>query len=87
MSKKAYKELQKKLKNRFKPTTKDYNINGSVGQWVAQSNIKPKPEHTKIICLIFGSVPYCYQESDRKVILNYLKKHKYKEFKRERLSQ
>ncbi len=79
--KKTYKQLQKKLKNHFdKPTTRDYNIAGGVGLWLKQCGIKkPTAKHLNIVCLIFGSVPYPYQEKDRKVILKYLKKHKYKD--------
>ncbi len=79
----AYKQLRKKLKNSFAPTTKDYNLNGSIGQWVRQSGIIPNSNHTMIICSIFGSVPYCYQENDRKKILLYLETNKFKQFKKD----
>ena len=82
--KKAYKELRKKLKNKFvKPKGNDYEINGSVGLWVTQCGIKATSKHTDIICTIFGSVPYPYQELDRKFILYFLRENKYKDFKNE----
>ena len=75
---KAYKQLRKKLKNKYQKqnTAKGYNIYGSVGDWVTQCGINCKPTHLRIICEIFGSVPYVYQERDRKVILKYLKENK-----------
>jgi len=79
--KKAYKQLQKKLSNKFKRLdSKDYSVLGNVIRWVEQSGIKYNRKHLDIICNIIGSVPYPYQEKDRKVILKYLKNHKYKEF-------
>ena len=83
--KKAYKQLQKKLKDEF---TFDGNINeykvlGSVGQWVKLSGIKPTEAHVQIICKIMGSVPYPYQQKDRTKILTYIKKNKYKQFKKD----
>jgi hypothetical protein len=83
--KSSYKELRKNLKNRFYKEPKGYEIRGSVGVWCKQCDINPTPKTLKIICLIFGSVPYCYQESDRTKILKYLKTHKYKDFKNEYL--
>ncbi len=86
MSKKAYKQLRKKLKNHFTiPKGNNYAVYSSIGLWVKQCGITPKLEHTNIICTIFGSVPYPFQEADRTKILKYLKNHKYKEFKNERL--
>ncbi len=83
--KKAYKELRKKLKNKFvKPKGNDYAINGSVGLWLHQCGIKPTETHITIIYKIFGSIPYPYQEWDRKFILKYLKNNKYKGFKNEK---
>ena len=83
LMKEAYKELRKKLKDEFNfpNTTNEYNVLGSVGQWIRLSGIKPTEKHTKIICAIMGSVPYPYQQADRTKILTYIKKHKYKEFK------
>jgi len=69
-----------KLKNKYVKTPGEFMIYSSVGTWVSQCGIKPKPEHLRIICEIFGSVPYVHQEKDRKVILKYLKKNK--KFKR-----
>jgi len=83
----AYKELRKKLQDSYTPDGRDYRVNSSIGQWVRYSGIKPTLKHTNIICTIFGSVPYVYQPKDRKVILDYLKKHKYKEFKNEKLTK
>ncbi len=77
---KPYKQLRKKLKNKYVKTPGEFMIYSSVGAWVSQCGIKPKPEHLRIICEIFGSVPYVHQEKDRKVILKYLKKNK--KFKR-----
>ena len=79
----AYKQLRKKLQNKFKVTTKDYSLNGSIGQWVEQCGIKPLAAHTNIICTIYGSVPYCYQEQDRQQILLYLETNKFKQFKKD----
>jgi len=81
--KKEYKELRKKLKNEFKPSKKnlEHKLKGSVGLWLIQCDIEPTSIHLNIICSIFGSVPYCNQEYDRKYILDYLQNNKYKEFK------
>ena len=81
--KKQYKELKKKLKNEFiKPNHgQNFDAYGGVGLWCLQCGVKPSQIHTTIICKIIGRVPFLYQESDRKVILKYLKKNKYKEFK------
>ena len=83
--KKAYKQLQKKLKDDFNfPNTKnEYDVLGSVGQWVKLSGMTPTDNHTKIICKIMGSVPYPYQQKDRTKILTYIKKNKYKQFKKD----
>lgn len=78
--KKAYKQLCKKLNDGFTKSGNSYDINGSVGKWVHQCGIKATSEHTEIICIIFGSVPYPYQQADRKTILKYLKKNKYKDY-------
>ena len=84
--KKAYKQLQKKLGDEFEFATNalEYYTLGSVGQWVKHSGIKPTEDHTTIICKIMGSVPYPYQEADRKKILTYLKKNKYKDYKKDK---
>ena len=81
--KNEYKELRKKLKDEFSRINngKVYESIGSVGLWVKQCGIKPTVIHTNIICGILGRVPFVYQQSDRKIILSYLKKHKYKDFK------
>ena len=83
--KKAYKELQKHLKNKYVKQNQNggYPISDSVGLWVHQCGIRMRSYHFIIIANIFGSVPYPYQEADRKKILKYLKKNKYKEFKNE----
>ena len=81
MNKKAYKELQKKLKDKFTKPRGEYAIPTVVGTWMAQCNIKPTATHLNIICKIFGGVPYPHQPLDRKVVLKYLKKNKYKKFK------
>jgi len=83
MKKEAYKQLRKKLKDKFTSTTKDYNLAGSIGQWVAQCGITPNKHHTNIICTIHGSVPYCHQEQDRRNVLRYLKHNKFKAFKKD----
>ena len=78
----AYKELRKKLQNVFSvPKGNDYAIKGSVGLWFTQCGISANSKHLNIVCTIFGSVPYPHQEEDRLIILNYLKKNKYKEYK------
>ena len=84
MNKKAYKQLQKKLQNKFdKPKYNgEYCGLSSVRLWVKQCGIKPHVDHTRIICKIKGRVPYPYQKADRKFILKYLKKNKYKDFKK-----
>jgi len=83
--KKAYKQLQKKLKNKFKKTliTNEYSLIEGIKDWLKICNIKPSQKHIKIICKIFDdSVPYPYQESHRLKTLEYLKNHKYKQFKK-----
>lgn len=79
----SYKELRKKLKNKFdKPNGgHNYEAHSSVGVWVKQCGIRPTATHTTIICKIMGHVPFVYVEADRKKILKYLKKNKYKVFK------
>lgn len=77
--KKEYKQLRKKLTNKFNPMlpyNNGYETVGNVQHWVKQSGIKYNSNHLKIICLIFGSVPYPYQKKDRKKILKYLKNNK-----------
>jgi len=77
-----YKELRKKLKNEFKkPSGNDYKITHSVGEWLKQCGLKPTSTHLTIICKIFGSLPYPYQELDRKFIIDYLKNNKYKVYR------
>lgn len=79
--KKAYKDLRKKLKNHFdKPKGSNYEVSSSVGLWLHQCGVKPTEKHIQIIYKIFGSIPYPYQETDRKFILRYLKKNKYKDY-------
>jgi len=86
--KKEYKQLRKKLKNKFdKPRGKDYAIQGSVGMWFEQCGIKPTSKHLNIVCTIFGSVPYPYQEYDRTTIIRFLKHNKYKGYKNARPSK
>jgi len=80
MSKKAYKQLQKKLQDSYFNKKGEYGISGSVGDWLKQSSIKPTKEHLTIVFNIFGSVPYPYQREDRSTIIKYLKKNKYKAY-------
>lgn len=82
MSKKAYKELQKKLKNKFTRVGSEYGIPSVVGLWFLQCGIIHTSDKLNIVCTIFGSVPYPHQEADRKIVLKYLKKNKYKQFKK-----
>lgn len=86
--KETYKELRKKLKDEFKHESgsKGYAISASVGLWVKQCGIRPTPESLSIICIIFGAIPYPYQEKDRTVIIEFLKNNKYKSFKKMYLS-
>ena len=80
--KKSYKQLKKKLLNRFlSGTSREYSVDASVGQWVAQCKIPVNHKHTEIICTIYGSVMYPYQEKDRVIVLEYLKNNKFKDFK------
>ncbi len=80
MSKKAYKELRKKLKNKFTGSSQ-YGVPSAVLDWIDQSDIDTTLEHLNIVFTIMGSVPYPHQEADRLVIINYLKEHKYGYFK------
>ena len=74
---KAYKKLRKLLRNRFVNTTrKEYDIVGSIREWMRQSGIKPTDERVLILVTIYGSAFYPYQKKDRKVILKYLKENK-----------
>lgn len=81
MNKKAYNELREKLKNKYTKPNKEYGVPSAVSDWLIQCGIKPHVGNLNIICWIMGSVPYPHQEADRKVILKYLKKYTYKEFK------
>lgn len=83
--KNEYKELRKHLKDSYPPIKGNtYELVGGVGLWLVHSDIpKPNATHLKVIFNIFGRVPYPFQIADRKVILDYLKSHKYKEFKDE----
>jgi len=76
--KKAYKDLRKNLKNKFKklPYNGEYCTVGNVEHWIKQHCKKYSKDHFVIVCNIMGSVPYPYQEKDRKKILKYLKKNK-----------
>ncbi len=78
--KKAYKQLQKKLKNKFIQSG-EYGVPSAVDEWFKQCKINPTSEHLNIVCTIFGSVPYPHQEKDRLFIIEYLKDNKYKVFK------
>lgn len=80
MSKKAYKELRKKLKNKWVKPKGEYGLPSAIGAWLVQCDIQPTVEHTNILCRIMGSVPYPHQESDRLILITYLKNHKYKEY-------
>ena len=82
--KKSYKELKKKLKNKFTRPKGEYSVPSSTGVWFKQCGIKPTPSHLFIVCTILGSVPYPHQESDRLIIITYLNKTKYKAFKNDR---
>ena len=79
--KKAYKELQKRLVNRYLKPKGEYGIPSSVGDWFVQCGIKPTSNHLAIVCKIMGYIPYPHQESDRLIIITYLKKNKYKVYK------
>lgn len=90
MSKKIYKELQLCLKDSFTAslgkTEHGYNIVKGVADWVKHSDMKPTKTHTDIICDIFNnSIPYPYVDKHRKVILKYLRKNKYKDFKKDKM--
>lgn len=78
-----YKELRKKLKDKFVKVNGGFNYEAhrSVGLWVSQCGITPTVVHTDIICTIMGHIPFVYQPDDRKKILDYLKGNKYKNFK------
>ena len=76
-NKKAYKQLRKKLKNKYdKPVESEYSAQRAVKLWVTQSGIKYAPTHLKLLCVIYGAIPHPYQESSRKKILKYLKRNK-----------
>ena len=81
MSKQAYKELKSNLVDEFFNKKGDYLIKDSVGNWLKQCGVQPTEEHLNIVFKIMGSVPYPAQQSDRLIIITYLKNHKYKEFK------
>ena len=75
--KKAYKDLRKNLKDSFERLPgMDYEIGGNVQHWIKQHCKKYSEDHFRIVCKIYGSVPYPYQEKDRKKILKFLKKNK-----------
>jgi len=80
MSKKAYKELRKKLKNEWIKPKGEYGLPSAIGAWLVQCGIQPTTEHTNILCRIMGYLPYPHQESDRLILITYLKAHKYKEY-------
>jgi hypothetical protein len=82
--KKAYKDLQKNLKNSFdKLPGTDYSIAANARHWIKQHCKNYTDEHFVILCKIYGSIFYPYQKKDRKVILKYLKNHKFKDFSKE----
>ena len=82
--KNSYKELRNKLRNRYtRMNKKEYGIVDGVGYWLKQCDIKPTEINVQIICNIFGSVPYAYQEMDRLFIIDYLKDNKFKVYKNE----
>jgi len=54
----------------------DYPIRASVEEWLRQCGLEPKQKYIQIICDIFGSIPYPYQEAHRIEILHYLKHNK-----------
>lgn len=80
--KKLYNELRAKLKDEYFTNSGDYAIMGSVGSWLKQCDVKPTRDTLGIVCDIMGSVPYPAQSEDRLFIINYLKKNKYKQFKK-----
>lgn len=76
---KPYKQLRKKLKNKYcNPFTVDtgYNGIGAIIAWVSQSGITCKAKHVQILVRINdGKLFYPYQKADRKKILKYLKEN------------
>ena len=83
MSKKIYKELREKMKNTYNHSSNNnYGIVDGVGTWMVQCDVKPTQEKLELLCKINGGKYfYPYQKADRKVILKYLKKNSYKDFK------
>jgi len=83
--KKTYKELRESLSGAYsKRKGRDYySLMDGVGHWLKQSGIRPTPAHLEIICNIFKGVPYPYQRADRLRILGYLKKNKFKHYKKQ----
>lgn len=83
MTRHHYNELRTYLKDSFvkrKDVDKGYGLFDGVGDWVKQSGITPRVEHTNIIVKIFGSVPYPYQQQDRTKILKFLRANRYGKF-------
>ena len=87
----AYKELRNALSKKFKTQLTnghEYDIVENVYAWVRQSGLKPTIEHFKIISVINdGVVPYPYQKSDRKRVLDYLRDNNYKSFQKKYFDQ
>ena len=80
--KKAYKQLRKKLKNKFdNPFTDGYPLLGGIIEWVRQCDIKCTADHTTLLIRIYGGGFYPYQKKDRKKILKYLKENKKWDYK------
>jgi len=79
--KKIYKDLRKNLKNSFtKLSGNEYPVVESVEWWIKQHCGECSKDHLSIVVKIMGSYLYPYQKADRKKILKYLKKNKYKQF-------
>lgn len=84
MSRKHYNDLRNNLKDSFKKSGDvkyGYGVMDGVGNWVRQSGIRSKPEHSELIIQIFNAVPYPYQQEDRTYVLNFLHTHRYGAFK------
>lgn len=76
---KAYKQLRKKLKNKFVNPYNyidGYEVMGAIESWVTQCGIKCTDKHVHVLTMMHGGVFYPYQKKDRKKVLKYLKKNK-----------
>jgi hypothetical protein len=78
-----YKLLQKNLKDIFvRQNHSTYSVVGGVVDWLQQCGLEANYKQLKIVYNINGSIPYPYQQSDRKLVLDYLKNTKYKKYKK-----